>query len=356
MAGLNRRWLLAGLPVFLILAALAWLALHDPAPAPAASGPGAAAAPASAPETRSPAYWQDIGRDAAFVTGLESLPASLAGTEVPGGLAADADGRLVVNGALRAMFEYFLSAVGEEDIERIIGRIRAHLAHHLPASAAAEANAILDGYLAWRASLADLPQAGGGAPEQLDLDAVRAQQSAARALRGRFLDAGTIEAFFADEDAWDDYTLERLAVMQDPALDTQEKAARSAALRASLPPQVREQVEAVSLYNDLTALTRELRDRGGSQAELRALREQVVGAEAADRLERLESERQALRQRLDAWLAARSALQAAPGLSAADRAAQVDHLRAQHFPDMDEARVRALEDIADQGGLDTLDP
>lgn len=351
-------WLAAFVVALAALGALAYLDRAGDAPAPVSTGPGGQAAPAATdttdPALRTPAYWREVGHGAGFVTGLESLPASLAGTTVPDGLAVDANGNLLVNGALRDVFEYFLSVVGEEDIERIIGRIRAHLGHALPGTAAGQANALLDNYLAWRAALADLPQAGGGAPGTLDPAALRAQQAATRELRTRFLDAGTVEAFFADEDRWDDYALSRLQVMNDASLTISEKARRTAQLRDALPASLREEVAAVSLYTDLKALTQELKAAGGTDAELRTLREQVVGPEAADRLEQLDAQRGQFQQRLAAWIRERNTLRETPGLAPADVEAQLDRLRAERFPDEDPSRMRALEHIADTEGLQAL--
>src|SRR5689334_7743323 len=42
------------------------------------------------------------------------LPRSLQDTQVDGGLAADANGHLIVAPGVRALFDYFLSATGEE--------------------------------------------------------------------------------------------------------------------------------------------------------------------------------------------------------------------------------------------------
>ena len=109
-----------------------------------------------------------------FRTGLEKLPASLEGTVVPDGLQVDAQGNLVITPLLRDVMEYFLSTLGEEDLATIVQRLQAYFANNLPATAAEQAQQILNGYLAWRDNLGQIPQAGGVDAARLDVDAVRA--------------------------------------------------------------------------------------------------------------------------------------------------------------------------------------
>ena len=302
---------------------------------------------ASAPHVA--AHWQTSGHDSSFSTGLENLPTSLAGTEVPDGLQVDAQGNLIVSMQLRDVFEYFLSTIGEESLDTIVARLRAYMASRLPASALAEANRILDGYLAWRDNLSTIQQAGGVSASALDLAAVRAQQAQVQASCGQFLDGETCDAFFAEDNLRDNYEVDRLAVLRDDSLSATEKADRLAALTASLPAPMQEQISAVTRYQALQSLTTSLQQEGGSAAELRRIREQVVGAEAADRLETLDLQRAQFRQRVDDWLQERAQLQANAGLSAADRQAQIEHLRSQRFSDTEVIRVQGYERMADRG-------
>jgi len=292
--------------------------------------------------------WKALGVDHRFVNGTESLPASLAGTEVPDGLRIDASGKLIVTTGLLDIFEYFLSALGEEDLDTLVSRIRAYLGDNLPGSALAEANRILEGYLAWRDNLATIEQAGGGSAQRLDLDAVRAQQADVKASCTRFLDAITCDVFFAEQYVRDDYEINRLTVLQDDSLDAVQKAERLAALTAALPAPMQAQISAITQYQALQTLTQSLNEEGGSAADLRRVREQVVGAAAADRLERLDQRRAGFNQRLESWYRERARLQSESGLSEADRQAEIDRQRAQRFKPDELVRVQTLEGLADR--------
>lgn len=285
----------------------------------------------------------------AFITGLENLPASLTGTDVDGELKVDANGNLVLDAEVRHLFDYFLSALGEESLPALVARIRAYLRHTLPAAAAAQAEAALDDYLAYREAQSAMPATGSQAIDTVDTDALRAIKAQARELRTRYMDPAVASAFYADEDAWDDYALARVDVMRDDALTPVQKAERSAALVDALPPALQESVRAVSLYANLRELSDDWQQRGGTAAELRSIREAAVGPEAADRLEALDAERAAWQRRVDAYLRARDAILAAPGLGAGDKQRQIEQLRAAGFSNEEQLRLGAFETLHDGG-------
>lgn len=284
---------------------------------------------------------------ATFVTGLEQLPASLESTSVPPGLLEDGDGNLVPTPGLRDIFDYFLSVLGEEPLEVIVARINAYLASNLSVSAAAQARTVLGNYLDYRESLAEVEQVGGVNANQLDLLAVQTQQDEVRALRQRYFDAGVNEAFFARDDALDRFAVARMKVLQDDNLSAEEQAAQLESLRQQLPMEMQQELDDVSRYQDLRTLTQSWQEQGGNEAELRQIREQTVGAAAADRLEALEQERAAFEQRMQNWLGERQAILSNSALSEADREHQIETLRAQQFDDTERVRVRTLERIHD---------
>lgn len=282
-----------------------------------------------------------------FVSGLEQLPASLEGTSVPPGLLEDASGNLVPTPGLRDIFDYFLSVQGEESLDLVVARIRAYLTANLSTTASAQAIGLLDRYLAFRDDLADIEQAGGTPANRIDPLAIQAQQNEVQALRQRYFDATVNEAFFAREDALNQYALARMQVLQDDSLSPAQQATRIDALRRELPPAMQEELDAVSRYQDLRTLTHDWREQGGSDAALRQIREQTVGAEAADRLEALERERAMFDQRVQQWLGERDTILANTSLSDSDRATLISHRRNTLFTDTERLRVETLERIHD---------
>lgn len=320
---------------------LYWLSADD------TSG-NAAADPAMAAAAAAGGTGADHVPPEAFTTGTEGLPPSLLGTEVDGELEVDAAGRLKITGGIRRVFDYFLSAVGEEPLESILKRIRAYLRHKLPAGAAAEAERLLDNYIAYKKALDGLPKVQAS-PGNIDLPALRRQMQQVQALRSQFFSPEVVTAFFGDEDTYDRYTLERLDVMQDKSLNPQQRATRLAALEQQLPETLRESIRVINQVQNLEAMTREWQQRGGSPAELRQIRESLVGPEAADRLEVLDQENAQWDQRMAGWHAEREAILANRSLSEQDRQRAVEEARKTRFSAQELVRVESLEHIRDRG-------
>jgi lipase chaperone LimK len=285
---------------------------------------------------------------ASYTTGTEGLPPSLQGTEVDGELEVDAAGRLKITGGIRRVFDYFLSAVGEEPLESTLKRIRAYIRHKLPAGAAAEADRLLDSYIAYKPALDSIPQVQAS-PGNVDLAALRRQMQQVQALRTQFFTPEVVTAFFGDEDTYDRYTLERLDVMQDKSLTPEQRAVRLAALEQQLPDAMRESIRVINQVQNLDAMTREWKQKGGSPAELRQIRESLVGPEAADRLEALDQENAQWDQRMASWYAERDAILANRGLSEQDRQRAVEEARRTRFNAQELVRVESLEHIRDRG-------
>lgn len=283
-----------------------------------------------------------------FATGLERLPRSLRDTEVDGELEADSNGLLRITRGVRNLFDYFLSAQGEEPLETILQRLRAYIRQQLPLAAATEAERLLDNYMAYKKGLAqlqDIPSPGSG---PVDTAAVRRRLQQVEALRAQYLSPTVIAAFYGDEDAYDRYTLARLDILQNPKLTPQERAQQLSSAEEQLPAALRESINVIARVQDLDALTQDWRKRGGSTAELRQIREQLVGPDATGRLEALDQQRAAWDQRMSAWYSERAALLGNRSLGEQDRQAQLDMLRAQRFTAEERQRVESLEQLHDQ--------
>lgn len=284
-----------------------------------------------------------------FKTGLEGLPNSLKGTEVDGEFEVDANGHLKITRGIRNVFDYFLSTVGEEPVETIVARIRAYIHYKLKDPAAHEAEVILDGYIAYKKGLANIqptqpPQQNANS---IDVDAIRRQMDQVAALRSQYLAPDVIQAFFGDEDAYDRYTLARIQLMQNKALTDAQRAQQLAALEQQLPASVQESMKTVNQFQNLQAMTDDCKKRNCSAAELRQVRESIVGPEAADRLEQLDRDNAAWDQRMSSWLSQRAAILANTSLSSQDQQQQITDARNGLFNQQEQVRVLALERIHD---------
>jgi lipase chaperone LimK len=274
----------------------------------------------------------------ATVTGVESLPASLRGTQVAGELSEDTNGNLKVTRGVREVFDYFLTAQGEEPANALTARIEAYVRSKLTPRAASQAVSLLARYMAYKDRVMAVVSGKGGST----LQEVLARRDAVLQVRRTSFDPTTYDAFFGVDEAVDSYSVDRFALMQDPSLSPQDKAARLAAARASLPAEVRDAMGAAEVVQTLNALTEQLNRRGGTPQELHALRMNLVGAEAADRLDVMDREDVAWQRRVDDYLAQANRLRADTSLSESARQQQLDQLRS-GFGDSERVRIAALE-------------
>jgi lipase chaperone LimK len=273
---------------------------------------------------------------------VEPLPASFSGTQVDGVFRLDASGQLILSEDIRRIFDYFLAAVGEEPLRTSVERLHAYIARQLQAPAREQALSLLAQYLDYKRELVLLER---DLPQMADLDALRQREAAVQALRARIFAGEVHQAFFAREEAYNRFTLQRLAIQQDSRLDGAGKAAAVDRLRESLPEELQESV-LPQLQNQLREQTAKLHAEGANPAQVRQLRQQLVGAEATERLEALDRKRQAWTQRLASYLAAKVEIEANPGLSASDRAAAVAQLAEEHFDERERLRLSAAEQLA----------
>ena len=269
----------------------------------------------------------------AAVRAARPLPASLEGTSPDGGVETDGFGHLRPSRELRQLFDYYLSASGEEPRWRIKARIVAELREQLPSPTADEAVSVLHRYLAYRRAVRRVP------PDLATVHGVRV----------RILGRDVAEAFFAVDEAAASFLLTRHAVATDPDLAPGERDARLAALESRLPEPVRTWRAEAATPLQLMREEEALRASGGSDADVRALRERMVGADAADQLAALDQDRAAWQARVDEYRANRRAIDENRSLDAAGRAAALDALRAARFTEPEQLRVAALDRIA---GLD----
>lgn len=275
---------------------------------------------------------------------LKSLPASFSGTSVDGIFRLDADGNLLISEDIRRIFDYFLAAVGEEPLRASVERLRAYITAQLPANAREQALVLLNQYLDYKRELVLLER---DLPQMANLDALRQREAAVQALRARIFDSETQQAFFAREEAYNQFTLQRLAILHDSQLDDAGKAAAVDQLRNSLPAEMQDAV-LPQLQNELRQQTAQLQASGAKPEQIRQLRQQLVGAEATQRLEVLDQQRQTWKKRIAQYRIDKAAIENNPGMSASDKRVAITQLATENFDERERLRLEAAEQLAAQ--------
>lgn len=321
---------LSALP-FLIVAGLALMLYLQPGHQPTQFTPPAATATATQPvqapaaEALTPTD-QDTQKKATTL----ALPSSFVGTEVDGSFRVDAAGNLIISEDIRRIFDYFLASIGEESLDASVSRLRNYIDSQLQEPARARAQALLEQYLSYKRELVLLER---DLPQMASLDAMRQRETVVQTLRARLFDSETHQAFFAREEGYNRFTLERLAIQYDSTMSAEEKGVAVDRLRASLPEELQQH-------------TARLQAEGASAAQIRQMRQQLVGAEATTRLEALDSQRQSWQRRLDDYITAKAKIQVNEGLSSGDKRAAIEALAAERFDERERLRLDAAEQLA----------
>ncbi len=297
----------------------------------------------AAPETR-PGTQPETSAAASATDGSKTLP-SHRGTALDGAVTLDGDGRVVPDRDLKRLFEYFLAGLGRASPEALRERLRAAISDRgLPTAAVTEVLALFDRYLDYREALGGLESPG------TDAASLRAAFEARHQLRREVLGPAVADGLFAREEAIDRYALEKRSIMQNEQLTPQQRQRRLALIEQQLPADVRQAREQTRVALALRERTQALREAGASEARIHALRQEMVGAEAAQRLSALEQQREDWQQRLETYRQERQRIATSQGLAPADREAALERLLTGHFDEHEARRVRALERINADGG------
>ncbi|MBD9416710.1 hypothetical protein IB234_19270 [Pseudomonas sp. PDM16] len=265
------------------------------------------------------------------------LPPSLQGASHGVTLATDELGNLVLQSDLLHLFDFYLAGREEEGLDKVLTRIHQDLAAQLKGPALDQARNLLRRYVDYRIALQNLPEADGA----LEPAALRQRLDALNAVRQQYFSAEEYAVFFARDNAEDEYMVQRLALGQQSLSEEQRQQAVDE-LDLQLPDEIRDARAASTRHGDLYATTQTMQARGASAEEIRQLREQELGSEAADALAELDRQQAAWKQRLADYASERNRLRAT-GLSDTDLQAAVAELQASRFDELERKRVQALD-------------
>ena len=290
------------------------------------------------------------------VLGFESkhgiLPASLRGTILDNALKVDEKGHLLISSDIKDVFDYFLSAISEEDLDTILLRVDEYLSHYLQEPALSESKAVLAQYIEFKYSLMTLEQEMGKDLSQMSqqdkvdggyLDFLRKQMDQRNIQREQYLDPAVYEAFYAEEQRYDEYTYSRLLVNSNKSLSASERLEKIAEYQSTLPEDVRQSIKQTQITDELKLRTEKVLAEGGDQQQVRELRREMLGDEAVQRFDELDQQRAQWQSRINEYLTQRANILSNQGLATDELSMQVDALRASLFDELEQLRVRSIE-------------
>lgn len=279
--------------------------------------------------------------------GLPYFSPSQQDTQINCQMKLDGSQHLIVNEQTRNCFEYFITQYGEKSLDQIQQDFNAYIHQNYKEPALSQILDLWKRYMNYRERLGSLQTPN---ISQDDPQYYRAIFNSTQNLRKQFFSDYEIEGLFGPENTYHEYTLKRLDIIHHKKLNETEKAQKLKALFDELPEDWKENLEQLNKLEDLRKLTADIKARGGSAEEIHQMRTQLVGPEATQRLEVLDTQRSNWKSSVDGYLAERDNI-IQSGMSDDAKQKAVQQLRAQHFQNKeDQLRVNTFESIHDQGG------
>ena len=333
----NKLWLIIATVIIAIVALIFWLSPNNPTSDTSQQNQNAALNPSSEANTAS-------ASDATAGPGFMSK--SQQDTQINCQMTMDSSNRLIVNEQTRNCFEYFITQYGEKSLDQIKKDFQTYIQNTHKEPALSQILDLWKRYMNYREALGQLQ-----APniDQNDPKYYRAIFSSTQNLRKQHFSDYEIEGLFGTENTYHIYTLNRLDVINDKKLSETEKAKKLKDLFDELPEDWKENLEQINKLEDLRKLSADIKARGGSAEEIRNMRLNLVGPEATQRLETLDTQRLDWKNNVNGYLAERDNIMKS-GMSDSTKQQAVQQLRSQHFQSKeDQLRVNTFETLHDQG-------
>ena len=291
-----------------------------------------------------------------FKTGLENLPRSLQGTDVDGEIIIDENKQLVVTEGLRRLFDYFLSALGEEDEVVIYARVDSYIRSHTPEPAASQAVAIFEQYVTYLKGIPEIEKKYGNLQLQatqsgeLDLNVVGQQKQDVAKLRQQHFDKETIAAFFGAADEYDDYSIEMVRINQNEQLsDSQKEAAKQNYISRMPDNSTKANLAQQANLNELMTRTEQMQAKGATAEQLYNMRRELFGAPAAARLAQVDQADANFDQRFKQYQAQKQQLlKQNANQGQAQSQAQINQIEQQLFNEAERKRLTGYAALQQQ--------
>lgn len=268
-------------------------------------------------------------------------------TQINCQIRTDVSNRLIVNEQTKDCFEYFITQYGEKTVEQIKTDFLSYIKVSYQDPVRSQLGDLWTRYVNYRNKLGDLQASTA------DKESVQYYQQIVnntQSLRKQFFSDYEIQGLFGTQDTYDQYTVDRIAILDNKNLSTDEKAKKLKDLFDKLPEDWKENLQQLNQLEDLRKLTAEIKARGGSAEELRQMRTNLVGAEATQRLESLDVQRNDWKNKVTQYLTDRDSI-IKSNMSDSAKQSAVEQLKQKQFSNQQEQlRLQTFETIHDQGG------
>ena len=289
-----------------------------------------------------------------------ALPSSLQGTH-HGVTLRSHNQNYIVTASLKDLFDYYLSAAGEDSLATIDQRVIADLSRQLTGDAFAQVREIWQNYLDYKKQLVNFDQqfpamtSDTNHVDTTNVDAsnlegkriekstltqlqfLQQRQMALVALQDQILGAEVAGILFAFDRQLDQLTLEKAALLASD-LSAEQKQQGLINLQAQLPIDALQGLQRNQQQQALITIDENRELNAQQKYQLRA---EQVGEGAASRLQKLDEERSAWSGRIVEFKQQQELLQKS-GLAQEEYSASLEKLYTQHFTPPEQLRARAL--------------
>ena len=284
-----------------------------------------------------------------------SLVKSLKGIYFDRDLAVDDQGNLRVSSDIKDVFDFFFSAIEEEELDLVLARIGEYLSYKLKEPALSQALQALADYVDYKSAVFELEADFSGRIAEFSakddtaklggeyLSLVAERTELVKQLRGEHLSAEMHEAFYADRELYDDYMIQKLQINADSSLSAEQKQSSLALLDAQMPEDFIEQRKSANPVATLRSAT--VKSTLTDPSDLYLKRVSVVGEPAAQRLTELDAERANWSYRYNDYSAKRDVILANSGLPKESQLEEISLLRKSLFNETEQIRVASLDQI-----------
>ena len=283
-------------------------------------------------------YQQPINLD------LKELPTpeSLTGVDYALSHLIDDQGHLIPSRSIRHMFDSYLSALNETDLESIIKLIQAEISETFDEPARSDALSLLKRYLDYKIDLIDFEsQHATSGSDTSELERIIHSQQALKGFRAGFFNTHEYEGFFEEDDAHNAFMIEQMRINQNDQLSTEEKAQKLDQALNLLPESSIQSRKRMLSHTQLRTEIKQIRARGGNEQDVFAAREQALGAQAAIDLRELDEQRAAWQNKLSTFAQARNQVLSS-SMTESDQNSAIETLLSEQFEASEQKRVIAL--------------
>ena len=280
-------------------------------------------------------------RSAPFVRSMQDTVPDGDLQSMQAGQMAGSSGTLAY-GELKRLFDYYLSAVGEQSIAAITQHVRSELERRLPALQAQKAQRLFALYIEFKRELIELdskPELAGNG-----VQAIRRRMLAMQDVRARYFSNDETQGMFGFDDSYDMDAVARLEISQNPALNALQKQQQLAALDAAMSTALRTEREASHVVVRVEQKAQELRAKGASEDDIYRMRAKEFDPQAAARLADVDREEAAWNSRIARYRDERSKLlKSKANATESERQASLVELQQSAFTEEERPRLLAYE-------------